>query len=105
MPLTWDEVRARYASGARIPTGGGNGVEVTRVDNDQLHIRSRLWSDTLQREHLERAVLLVEDGTLPVRAVPDAANPRSFAEGYRHHVTDVRGSIVAHILRDLGHLQ
>lgn len=105
MALDWDALRQCYGQGAWVPTGANNGIHITEVGDEHLHIRSRLWSDVLHRQDLQKAVLLIEDGTLPDHAVPDKHDSRSFAEGYRHHVADARGSMVAYILKDLGHLR
>ena len=105
MPLDWDLVKQRYGGGAQVPTVRERTVTVTGADDQHLHVKSALWKDALARADLERAVLLVEQGTLTRRALPDASNPRSFAEEYRQHVADARGSTVAYILRDLGYLE
>lgn len=98
MPLDWDEVQRRYAAGAEVPTvAGGKTLRVTGADEHAVHIRTSLWSDSLAREHLEKAVRLIEAGRL-------TRHPGHFAEEFRHSVADVRGSSVAHILKDLGHL-
>jgi hypothetical protein len=105
MPLDWGLVMQRYGSGAKVPTVRGRTVTVTGVDEEHVYVKSPLWQDALARAHLEQAVHLIERGTLTRRAVPDAANPRSFAEEYRLHVADARGSTVAYLLKDLGYLE
>lgn len=105
MPLDWSEVTSRYAQGAEVPTAPGRTLRITGADEEAIHIASSLWQDTLAREDLEKAVRLIEEGRLVGRAVPNAQQPRSFAEEYRQQVADVRGSSVAYILRDLGHLE
>lgn len=98
MPLDWEEVRRRYGRGARVPTvAGGKTLEVTGVDGDYIYIRNPLWKDALSRVHLEKAVGLIETGRL-------TRDPGLFAEEYRHEVADIRGTSVAHILKDLGFL-
>jgi ssDNA-binding replication factor A large subunit len=98
MPLNWEEVKRRYGSGAKIPTvAGGKTFEVTGADDDGISIRTSLWTDTLAREDLEKAVELIEAGRL-------TRHPGHFAEEYRHRVADARGTSVAHILKDLGYL-
>ncbi len=98
MPLDWNEVKRRYGSGFLVPTvAGGKTLEVTAADEERIYIRTPLWKDELQRTHLETAVSLIEDGRL-------TRHPGHFAEEYRHTVADVRGSCVAHILKDLGFL-
>jgi hypothetical protein len=98
MPLDWNEVKRRYGSGFLVPTvAGGKTLEVTAADEERIYIKTPLWKDELQRTHLEKAVSLIEDGHL-------TRHPGHFAEEYRHTVADVRGSSVAHILKDLGFL-
>lgn len=98
MPLEWDEVKRRYGKGAQVPTAaGGKTLEITGVDDDRIYIKTPLWKAELQRAHLEKAVVLLEEGRL-------TRHPGHFAEEYRHMVADVRGSSVAHILKDLGFL-
>ena len=103
--LDWTEVQRRYGGGARLTDVPGRPVEITGVDDQHVHIRSSLWRDSLARADLERAVELIASGELPAHALPTAERPRSFAEEYRRHVADARGSSVAFILRDLGHLE
>jgi hypothetical protein len=98
VPLNWDEVLRRYGSGADVPTiAGGRTLRVVSADPEHIHIRNGLWQAALRREHLEAAVRLVEAGEL-------TREPGHFAEEYRHKVADERGTSVAHLLRDLGHL-
>lgn len=98
MPLDWEEVKRRYASGAEVPTvAGGKRFEVTGADDDAIYVKTSLWKDRLEREHLEKAVRLIEEGRL-------TTHPGHFAEEFRSAVADVRGTSVAHILKDLGHL-
>ncbi len=98
MPLDWEDVKRRYGNGAKVPTvAGGKTLEVTGADDKALYIRTSLWKDALAREHLEKAVQLLEVGRL-------TRHPGHFAEQYRTNVADVRGTSVAHILKDLGHL-
>lgn len=99
MPLDWADVLARYGDGADVPTVAGRRMlQVTSADADGVHIRNALWRDTLRREHLEKAVDLLEDGRLSRDAGP-------FVEEYRVHVADVRATSAAHVLKDLGFLE
>lgn len=97
MPLDWDEVMRRYGAGARVPTvAGGKILEVTGADDRAIHIRGgSLWKAALAREHLERAVELIERGEL-------SRSPVAFVEEYHARVAPVRGTSAAHILKDLG---
>lgn len=98
MPLDWTEVEKRYAKGAVVPNlAGGRSLEVTGVDDEYLHIKHRLWTAALARSNLERAVTMVEEGRLPRDA-------RYFVEDYRAMVDGERGTSVAQILKELGHL-
>lgn len=98
MPLDWAQVRERYAGGVRIPTvAGGKTLEITGVDEAGVHIRHSVWRDTLPREHLEKAVSLVESDRMTRHA-------GLFVEDYRALVADVRATSAAHVLKDLGFL-
>jgi hypothetical protein len=99
MPLDWAEVKKRYEGGTRIPTvAGGRSLEITGVDDEAVYIRNPLWSDALRREHLEKAVDLIEQGQL-------TRHPGLFAEEYRTQVADVRATSAAHVLKDFGFLE
>jgi hypothetical protein len=99
VPLDWTAVRSRYGGGARIATvAGGKTLEITGVDDNGVHIRHALWRDTLAREHLEQAVLLIEEDRMTRHA-------GLFVEDYRALVADVRATSAAHVLKDLGFLQ
>ena len=99
MPLDWDMVVSRYAGGARVPTvAGGKTLEITGADASGVHIRHALWRDTLPREHLERAVVLVEADRITRHA-------GLFVDDYRALVADVRATSAAHVLKDLGYLE
>jgi hypothetical protein len=99
VPLNWDAVLSRYAGGARIPTvAGGKTLEITGADESGVHIRHALWRDTLPREHLERAVVLVEEDRMTRHA-------GLFVDDYRALVADGRAPSAAHVLKDLGYLE
>lgn len=98
MTLDWDDVVRRYGEGKRIPTvAGGKFFVITGADEHGVHIKNALWRDTLAREHLEKAVDLVESHRLS----DDAG---LFVEQYRAVVADVRVTSAAHVLKDLGYL-
>lgn len=99
MPLDWAEVVRRYDGGTTIPTvAGGKQLQITGVDRTGVHIRHPLWHDTLAREHLERAVELIEAERMSRHA-------GLFVEEYRAMVVDVRATSAAHVLKDLGLLE
>ena len=99
MPLDWAEVKKRYEGGTRIPTvAGGRSLEITGVDDEAVYIRNPLWADALRREHLEKAVDLIEQGRLTRHA-------GLFAEDYRAQVADARATSAAHVLKDFGFLE
>ncbi|HEY4007659.1 MAG TPA: hypothetical protein VGM60_21100 [Pseudonocardia sp.] len=96
MSLDWAEVMRRYDGGATIPTvAGGKTLEITGVDQTGVHIRNPLWRATLAREHLEKAVELIETDRMTRHA-------GLFVEEYRALVADVRATSAAHLLKDLG---
>lgn len=99
MPLNWAEVKKRYEGGTRIPTvAGGRTLEIVGVDDEAVYIRNPLWSDALRREHLEKAVDLIEAGRMTRHA-------GLFVEEYRTEVADVRATSAAHVLKDFGILE
>lgn len=99
MPLDWAEVKKRYEGGTRIPTvAGGRTLEIVGVDDEAVYIRNPLWSDALRREHLEKAVDLIEAGRMTRHA-------GLFVEEYRTEVADVRATSAAHVLKDFGILE
>lgn len=96
MPLDWNTVLQRYRDGAQVPTvAGGKFLRVARADADGITIESPIWSARLQRAHLEKAVELIEAGTV-------SRDPGLFVEDYMLYVANERATSVAHILRDLG---
>lgn len=98
MPLDWSEVEKRYSGGADVPNlAGGRSLAVVGADDEHIYIKHRLWEASLKRANLERAVTLVEEGRLP-------KNAEMFVENYRAIVDGERGTSVAQILKDLGHL-
>jgi hypothetical protein len=98
-PLNWEAVRARYEAD---PVLHGIGTErpltVSRVEDERLYVSTSMWSKTVEREHLETAVRLMDDGAL-TRRVGD------FVEQYGKQVTKERRSLAARVLQDLGHLR
>ena len=99
MPLDWSVLQRDFGTGGEIPTvAGGKTLRITAVDDEFVHIKHSLWRDRLAREHLEKAVALVE---------ADAMTRHSglFAEEYRTMVADVRATSVAHVLKYLGVLE
>jgi hypothetical protein len=99
MPLDWVGLQRDFSSGGEIPTvAGGKKLVITDVDDEYVHIKHPLWRDRLAREHLEKAVALIE---------ADAMTRHSglFAEEYRTMVVDVRATSVAHVLKHLGVLE
>ncbi len=85
--LDWAKAQRRYGAGASLTDMPGRPVEITGVDDHHVHICSLMWRDS------------------PAHALPTAECPRSFAEAYRRHVADARGSAVAFSLCDPGHLE
>ena len=97
MPLDWNEVMARYGSGAQVPTvAGGKTLEVEGADAQHIYIRGgRLWRAALPRDHLERAAAAIERGEM-------SRSPVAFVEEYHERIHPERGTAVAHILKDFG---
>jgi hypothetical protein len=99
MPLDWQEVKARYRAEPTLRTvTASRELTVTAVDDEHLYVQSSLWRKSLARDHLEEAVRLMEAGEMS-RGLAD------FVEQYGTHVTKVRRSLAAHVLKDLGFLE
>jgi hypothetical protein len=99
MPLDWVGLQRDFGSGGEIPTvAGGKKLVITAVDDDYVHIKHSLWRDQLAREHLEKAVALIEADEMTRHA-------GLFPEEYRTMVADVRATSVAHVLKHLGVLE
>lgn len=98
MPLDWDAVRRRYEESPPVRTHGGRPLHVTRVNDERLEVRSSMWTKTLERAHLERAVELIDRRELTRRVA-------EFVPAYGERVTKERRTLAAIILEDLGHLE
>jgi len=98
MPLDWPVVTAKYRHGAKVPTvTGGKFLQVARADDEAIYIESPIWRAKLLRSDLQKAVELIEQGTI-------SRDPGLFVEDYMLYVSNERATSVAHILRDLGFL-
>lgn len=97
MPLDWDAVRRRYEEDPAVSTHGGRPLRVTRVDAQQLEVRSSMWTKTLERTHLERAVELMDRHELSRRV-------KDFVPAYGEQVTKERRTLAAIVLEDLDQL-
>ncbi len=99
MPLDWAGLQRDFGSGGEIPTvAGGKKLVITAVDDEYVHIKHPLWRDRLAREHLEKAVGLIEADEM-------TRHSGLFAEEYRTMVADVRATSAAHVLKHLGVLE
>lgn len=97
--LNWDLVRERYETDPEVRQhGSGRTLRVTGIDETHLEVSTRLWTKTLDREHLERAVVLMEEETLTRRV-------GEFVEQYGKTVTKEKRTLAARILEDLGYLE
>lgn len=98
MSLDWAKVIKRYGKGARVPTiTGGKFLQIRGADEKAIYIESPIWSATLERQHIEKGVELIERGTI-------STDPGLFVEDYMVYVSTTRATSVAHIMRDLGYL-
>jgi hypothetical protein len=98
MPLDWSMVIKKYGNGYKVPTvTGGKFLQVSRADEDAIHIESPIWTATLDRVNLEKGVELIEQGLI-------SRDPGLFVEDYMLYVANQRATSVAHVLRDLGFL-
>lgn len=107
MAFDWKTVLGRYENGAEVdPIAGSRKFVITGADDTQIFFEARLWKDVLPRDHLERAIDMLEAGDLHRGA-------STFLEGYRLQVekdqTVPQGcsripNMVAVVLQDLGML-
>jgi hypothetical protein len=96
--LNWDEVKERYAKGAKVPyLVGTQSFEIAEVTDEAIHFKWRLIEGTVKRRDLERIVELIEDGAVR----PDKV---TLTSDYRTLVTDERPTTAAAILQDLGYV-
>jgi hypothetical protein len=99
MPLDWAQLQRDFGEGGDLPTvAGGKTLRITAVDDEFVHIRHPLWRDRLAREHLEKAVVLIESDAMTRHA-------GLFPEEYRTVVADVRATSAAHLLKYYGILE
>jgi hypothetical protein len=99
LPLNWPDVKTRYAPGTKVkPAVGTRELTVVAVDDENISLASSLWTKTLKREHLERAVDLMERGEMSTRLA-------NFVEEYGKQVTTARRSLAAQLLNDMGYLE
>ncbi len=99
MPLVWSDVVQKYKQGFKVPTiTGGKFLQVSTVDDIAIHIENPVWTSTLERVHLEKAVELIEEGVI-------STDPGLFVEDYMIYVSNHRATSVAHIMRDLGYIE
>ena len=99
MPLDWTLVQQEFGDGGEIATvAGGKKLVITGVDDAYVYIKHSLWRDQLAREHLEKAVALIEAEAMTRHA-------GLFAEEYRTMVADVRATSAAHVLKHYGILE
>lgn len=98
MSLDWDAVVQRYKDGADIePIPGASTLAVTGADEHKIYVKHRLWKDSLSRENLEKAVVLLEEGRMTRKS-------GDFIDQYRTFVEDERPTTAATVLKDLGYL-
>lgn len=99
MPLDWSAVKERYADGADVePIPGASTLSVTGADDEYVYVKHRLWSDTLSRSNLEKAIQLLEEGKMTKKS-------GDFIDQYRTFVADERPTTAATVLKDLGFLE
>lgn len=99
MPLDWTQVIERYRNGAELESlPGASTLAVTGADEEQVYVKHRLWTASLSRRNLERAVELLEEGRMTKVAA-------DFIDQYRTFVEDERPTTAATVLKDLGYLQ
>lgn len=99
VPLGWTQLQQEFGEGGDLPTvAGGKTLRITAVDDEYLHITHSLWLDRLAREHLEKAVVLIESDAMTRHA-------GRFPEEYRTMVADIRATSAAHVLKYYGILE
>jgi hypothetical protein len=98
MPLDWHRIEERYPPGTAVKSvQGTREMVVSGIDEEAILLSTRFWTKPLMREHLERAVELIESGRIEPRTA-------TFVEQYGKAVTKERRSLAAHLLTDLGYL-
>jgi hypothetical protein len=96
--LDWAAAVAKYHDGADVDTlPGGAKITVSGADNERIYVKHRLWSASLQRVNLERAVDMVAAGSMSKVAT-------EFIDQYRTIIADERPTVAATVLKDLGYL-
>lgn len=99
MPLDWTDVMKRYKDGADIePIPGAATLSVTGADDNAVFVKHRLWKDSLSRNNLEKAVEMLEAGTMTRQS-------GNFIDQYRTFIADERPTTAATVLKDLGFLE
>ncbi len=97
-PLNWQDVKARYAKGAKVPyLVGLQSFEIAEVTDEAIHFKWRLIEGKVKRRDLDRIVQLIEDGAVR----PDKV---TLTSDYRTLVTDERPTTAVAILQDLGYI-
>ncbi|MDV7136803.1 hypothetical protein [Williamsia muralis] len=96
--LDWDMIVAKYGHGAEVDSlPGGAKISVSGVDDEHIHVTHRLWKASLTRSNLERAIDMVNAGTMTRVA-------NEFIDQYRTTIADERPTVTATVLKDLGYL-
>lgn len=99
MPLDWPAVVARYRAGAQVASlPGVSTISVSGADEQSIYVKHRLWSASLSRGNLERAIELVDKGVMTNNAL-------EFIDQYRMMIADERPTTAATVLKDLGYLE
>lgn len=99
MPIDWNEVVSRYGDGAEISAiPGVSQVKISGADEERIYVKHKLWKDSLSRQNLERAVMLLEQNKMTKKS-------GDFVAQYRVYVADERPTMAATVLKDLGYLE
>lgn len=97
--LNWEEVKARYPAGTRVPyLVGDQTFEIAEVTADAIRFKWRLIEGKVKRRDLERIVELIEQKVVR----PDKV---TLTSDYRTLVSDERPTTAIAILQDLGYIE
>lgn len=98
MSLNWDSVREEYSDGGSFKSlTGTKEFAVREVTDDELVFETAVSPNAvIEREHLERAVDMIESGEMH-------RDPDRLLEEYKSTITHSRATATVCLLKDLGY--
>jgi hypothetical protein len=107
LPVDWDAAFERYRDGRAVrPLAGGSRLRVTRIADDRLQVRQRLWTADVTRAELEVALDLLGGRPSSTAAVGFSEELRVYYSGgpQVQPTCSRTPNLCAVVLADLGHL-